>query len=73
MEIDNLALFIEINRTNYIFIAGQYDENQNFKIIEKIITPNSGIEKNKFISIEKANEEIKKNTAIIEKKIKFYF
>ena len=73
MEIDNLALFIEINRTNYIFIAGQYDENQNFKIIEKIITPNSGIEKNKFISIEKANEEIKKNTAIIEKKLNFIF
>ncbi len=73
MEIDNLALFIEINHTNYIFIAGQYDENQNFKIIEKIITPNSGIEKNKFISIEKANEEIKKNTAIIEKKLNFIF
>ena len=73
MEIDNPALFIEINDTNYIFLAGQYDENQNFKVIEKMITLNSGIEKNKFISIDQANEEIKKNITIIEKKLNFIF
>ena len=73
MEIDNPALFIEINDTNYIFIAGQYDEDQNFKVIEKITTLNSGIEKNKFISIDQANEEIKKNITIIEKKLNYIF
>ncbi len=73
MKIDNPALFIEINDTNYIFIAGQYDEDQNFKVIEKITTLNSGIEKNKFISIDQANEEIKKNITIIEKKLNYIF
>ena len=73
MEIDNPALFIEINDTNYIFLAGQYDENQNFKVIEKLTTLNSGIEKNKFISIDQANEEIKKNITLIEKKLNYIF
>ena len=53
MEIDRLTLFIEINDKNYIFVAGKYDENQNLKVIEKIITPSTGIDKKKFIS--KAN------------------
>ena len=42
------TLFVEINDLHYIFVVGKYDENQNLKIIEKIITPNEGIEKNKF-------------------------
>ena len=70
MEIDHPNLFIEINDTNYIFVAGTYDENQNLKVIEKIITPSAGIDKSKFISIDQAAEEIKKNVAIIEKNLK---
>ena len=35
MEIDHQNLFIEINDTNYFFVAGTYDENQNLKVIEK--------------------------------------
>ena len=60
MEVDQPVLFIEINNTNYIFVAGKYDENQNLNIIEKIITSSSGIRDNKFINIDLANEEIKK-------------
>tara|TARA_A100001015_G_C14993298_1_gene715017 strand:+ start:1043 stop:2056 length:1014 start_codon:yes stop_codon:yes gene_type:complete len=73
MEIDRLTLFIEINDKNYIFAAGIYDENQNLKVIEKIITPSAGIDKNKFISIDQASEEIKKNVLIIEKKLNYTF
>ena len=73
MEIDHPILFIEINDTNYIFVAGIYDENQNLKITEKIIAPNTGIDKNKFVSIDNANEEIKKNIGIIEKKLNYIF
>ena len=69
MEADQPVLFIEINNTNYIFVAGKYDENQNLNIIEKIITSSSGIRDNKFINIDLANEEIKKNIEIIEKKL----
>ena len=60
MEINHPTLFIEINDTNYIFVVGTYDENQNLEINEKIIAPSTGIDKNKFVSIEHAHEEIKK-------------
>ena len=40
-------------------------------IIEKIITSSSGIRDNKFINIDLANEEIKKNIAINEKKLNY--
>ena len=73
MEIDHPILFIEINDTNYIFVVGTYDENQNLKVTEKIIAPNTGIDKNKFVSIDNANEEIKRNIGIIEKKLNYVF
>ena len=73
MEIDLSTLFIEINDKNYIFVVGIQDENQNLKVIEKIITPSAGIDKNKFISIDEASEEIKKNVSIIEKKLNYTF
>ena len=73
MQIDHSTLFIEINDKNYIFVAGIQDENQNLKVIEKIITPSAGIDKNKFISIDQASEEIKKNVSIIEKKLNYTF
>ncbi len=73
MEIDHPVLFIEINNTNYVFVAGVYDENQKLKVIEKIITPNAGIEKNKLTNIIEASDVIKKNISIIEKKLNFIF
>ena len=73
MEIDHPNLFIEINEKNYIFVAVTYDENQNLKVVEKITAPSVGIDKNKFISIDQASEEIKKNIAIIEKKLNYIF
>jgi len=73
MQIDHSTLFIEINDKNYIFVAGIQDENQNLKVIEKIITPSTGINKNKLISIDQASEEIKKNVSIIEKKLNYTF
>ena len=62
MDIDKPVLLIEINESNYVFVACTYDENQNLKIAEKIVAPSAGILKNKFINIEKANEEI--NTVV---------
>ena len=67
------TLFIEINDLNYIFVVGKYDENQNLKIIEKIITPNEGIAQNKFINIDLAEKLIKKNIQTIEDKINYVF
>ena len=36
---NQLTLFVEINEKNFIFVAGKYDESQNFEIANKIITP----------------------------------
>ena len=73
MQADIPILFVEINNSNYIFAAGVYDDNQNLKIIEKIITPNEGINKNKFINIDHANEVVKKNVKAIEDKLNYLF
>ncbi len=73
MEIDQPALFIEINEKNYIFVALKHDENQNLKVLEKIITPSTGIDKNKFVNIDLASEAIKKSVSIIEEKINHIF
>lgn len=73
MKIDIPNLFIEINHSNYIFVAGVYNNNHELVIIEKIITSNDGINKNKFIDIFSASKTIKKNVEIIEKKINHIF
>jgi len=73
MQTDIPNLFVEINDSNYIFVAGVYDDSQNFKIIERIITPNEGINKNKFTNINQAQEVIKKNVQVIEDKLNYVF
>ena len=73
MKTDNPILFVEINESQYIFVASMYDDNQNLKVIEKIITPIKGINKNKFTNIVDASEEIKKNVEVIESKLNFIF
>ncbi len=73
MQTDIPNLFIEINYSNYIFVAGIYDDSQNFRIIEKIIASNEGINKNKFTNIDQAKEVIKKNVQSIESKLNYVF
>ena len=73
MEDNDPILFVEINDKNYIFIAGKYNENQNFKIIEKIIINAEGIIKGKFTNIEAASKVIKKNVEILESKLNYIF
>ena len=73
MEKDIPTLFVEINDSNYIFAGGVYDDSQNLKIIEKIITPSKGIDKNIFINIDEAQELIKKNIQAIEDKLNCVF
>jgi len=73
MQTDIPTLFVEINESNYIFAAGVYDDSQNLKIIEKIITTNKEVDNNKFINIDKAQEVIKKNVQAIEDKLNFVF
>ena len=66
-------LFIEINNSNYTFIAGVYDDNKNFKINEKIVTLSAGINKKKFINLDEAYKAIKTSIETIESKLDFVF
>ena len=71
MKEDSLILFTEINRSNYIFTVGKYDINHNFELLEKIVSPIDGINENKFTNIDLATEVVRKNLAIIEKKLNY--
>ena len=73
MQVDTPNLFVEINHSNFIFIAGLYDDSQNFKIIEKIITNKEEVEDNKFINVNQIDNLIKTNIKIIEDKINYVF
>ena len=73
MKTDIPILFVEINNLNYVFAAGLYDDSQNLKIIENIIIPSEGINKNKFTNIDQAQEVIKKNIQAIENKLNYVF
>ena len=70
---NQLTLFVEINEKNFIFVAGKYDESQNFEIANKIVTPSNGISNNKFANIEVVDETIKRNVHLIEKKLNYIF
>ena len=73
MEINSFILFVKINRSNYTFIAGKYDDNQNFTIDEKMIAPNEGVAGNKFFNINLSIETVKKNITAIENKLDYVF
>ena len=73
MQTDVPILFVEINYVNYIFVAGKYNNSQDLKIIERIITPNEGINKDKLVNIDLAQEIIKKNVQTIEDKLNCVF
>ena len=52
MQENTPTLFFEINHLNFVFIVGLYDDTQDLKIIEKIITAKEGMDENKFLNIE---------------------
>ncbi len=65
-------LFIEINHKEFIFIAGQ-DEDNNFKIIEKSIVSIENNNKNKNLDFELFSKIIKENIFLLEKKLNYSF
>ena len=69
MQADNQNLFVEINHSKFIFIAGFYDDNHNFKIKEKIVVNNEGFYNNKFTNIDLIDSTIRKNIESIEDKL----
>lgn len=72
-KFEKINLFIEINNENFIFAAGVYDEELNFKILEKEIAPLIGIIDGKIIDLEVCADILKKTVSIIEKKLNYVF
>jgi len=69
MKKDSQTLYLEINKSHYIFIVGSNDEQNNFKIIYKLNVPLNGFDNNKITDLEKNLNVIKKNIYLIEKKL----
>ncbi len=70
---DKLTLFIELNESSFIFTIGEYDNDYNFKILEKINSENKVFSQNKLTDIEEAKKLIKINIQTIEQKHNFIF
>ena len=66
-------LFVEINNLEYIFAAGDKNENNHFKLIFKKIVPNLGINNSKILDFDLTHNTIKENIYLIEQKLKFTF
>ena len=73
MKNNLLKLFIKIDKKSILLIAGKIDDQNNIKILDKLILQITGFEKNKITDIEKKIKNIKKNILIIEQKVKFTF
>ncbi len=73
MQLNTPTLFVEINNSNFIFVAGLHDDSQNYKIIEKIIINKKLINENKFTNIELVENTIKINVKAIEEKLNCIF
>lgn len=73
MEKNLPKLFVEINNFNLTIVAGKFDENDNFKLLEKIIFPHEVVKQNKFTNIDNISLTIKKNVEVIEGKINYMF
>ena len=73
MEIYSPTLFIEINNSEYIFVVGDEDGQENFNLIYKCSVPIQGIKNYRIIDFDLAFNEIKKNILTIEQKLNFTF
>ena len=67
------ALFVEINDLEYVFAAGERDENNHFKLIYKHVVPNLGISNHKISDFDLTHNTIKENIYLIEQKLNFTF
>ena len=66
-------LYINISDLEISLIAGHNDDQNSFKLLEKIIFPIEGISKNKIIDLDKIINIIKKNILITEQKTNYTF
>ena len=73
MEKEKLHLIVEINQKNLALVAGSFDENQNFKIIEKELKFWVEPKKNIFDNFFELEKIIQNNLETIENKLGYIF
>ena len=73
MQINTPTLFVEINKSEFIFLVGKLDENNIFEIIHKKKTDLKGITENKVINLEEIKNIIKDQLYNLELKSDFIF
>ena len=73
MEILSPILFIEINNSEYVFVVGDSDEDNNFKIIYKNVIPAEGIKNQKITDFDLILNVLKKNIYQVEQKLNYTF
>jgi cell division protein FtsA len=73
MKNSSLTLYLEINNLSFIFLVGESDEYDQFKIVHKLELPIRGIENNKITDLEEVSDIIKKNIYIIEQELNHTF
>ena len=66
-------LFICIRDLEISIIAGHIDEQNNFKLLEKLFLPIAGMKENKILDLDRFSSLIKKNVLSIEQKINYTF
>ena len=73
MQQTSIILFLEINTSNFIFLAGKKDEQDNFKIIYNHEVKSIGLDNNRIFDLEKVFTLIKENIYLIEQKLNLTF
>ena len=73
MQINTPTLIIEIKNSEYIFVVGKNNEDNNFKLLYKNIIQTSLINDNKIFDYESIYKVLKKNIYLIEQKFNFTF
>tara|TARA_B100001121_G_scaffold310322_1_gene340683 strand:+ start:1166 stop:2362 length:1197 start_codon:yes stop_codon:yes gene_type:complete len=73
MQINSPVLFVEINNFEYVFVAGDKLENDQFNFLFSQKVPLAGVSDKRFTDLNLAIKIIKENIYFIEKKIDCIF
>ena len=73
MKYNSPNLFIKIDSTEINFIVGEINEQNNIKLLDKIILPIIGVSDSQIFNLEKITDQIQRSILLIEQKIKFTF
>ena len=73
MKNSSLKLYLEINNFSFVFLVGESNENESFKIAYKLEKPLQGIENSRITNLEQVTDVIKKNIYIIEQELNYTF